>query len=1078
MKVKKLIGTLVFLLLCIASAQSQEKTITGTIIDQSGIPLPGVNIIVEGTSNGTQSDFDGNYTITASVGQTLLFTYLGQKPARRAIGAANVIDIQMEEDAQALEEVVVTAQGIRREKKALGYAVTSLDSDKVENRPEADIARVLSGKAAGVNVIGTGGLAGSGTNIRIRGNVSITGNNQPLFVVNGVPFNSSTNAQSNVTTGNGSVSASSRFLDLDPNNIEDISILKGLSATVLYGNLGRNGVILITTKTGTSDLVDKGFEINVNQSVFVNEIASLPDYQNIYGQGGDNTINVGFVGNWGGRFDSGAIVRHPYNQAIFAQAFPEFQGVNIPYEAVPDNVENFFRQGLGRTTSINASKSTENVSYNINFGHTDEDGFVPGNNINRTNFGLGGSIKLSNKFRINGSFNFATSDFTTPPVSAANGTGNFSVFFRTLFIPRNLDLNNLPFQSPLDGSNVYYRADQENPRWLVANSQESIKTDRFYNSVSTIFDFSDKVSLTYRVGLDTYTENQQFYVNKGGVSSLLSQQGFLKTTASVNTIWDHSLILNINGVQLTDKLGLTGTVGFNPNSQSFETFGQVSTGQVVFDFIDHTNFATQSNADPLGSNLDFKQTVNTLGLYGSLGLDYSNFLYVTLAARNDWSSTVEKDNRSLFYPSASMSFVPTSAIPELQGNFLNFLKLRFGYGTSAGFPGPYNTRPTLALGTAQFTTGSGQVINVNSSGGLGTGLDVFPNPDLKPELHREFEAGVEANMWDNRINLEVSVYKRDSKDQILGKILDPSTGFDRTTINAGQIDTKGIEVDLGLNILRNSEGFQWSSNFNFTADQNEVIDLPDGDDVFIAGFSNLGNYAIEGQPLGVLRGSFAVRDDQGNLLINPQDGNIIDSDALGLDNEIIGDPNPDWRIVNSNTFSYKGLSLAAQLEYTHGGDFNSTTIGNLLRRGVTTDTQDREGTFIIPGVLADPNTGQVLLDGNGNAIPNTIQQGTNEIYFLNFLDPSGQTIYDGSVWRLREVSLTYALPKKFLENTPFGSLSFSLLGQNIWYWAPNVPSGTNFDPEVLSTGVGNGLGLDLQTTPTSRKYGFSIRASF
>ncbi len=1078
MKVTKLFGALAFLVLFMTSAWSQEKTITGTVVDQDGLPLPGVNILVENTTNGTQSDFDGNYSISASQGQILVFTYLGQRTARRTVGAQNVINVQMEEDTQALEEVVVTAQGIRREKKALGYAVTNLGSDKVESRPEADIARVLSGKAAGVNVVGTGGLAGSGTNIRIRGNVSITGNNQPLFVVNGVPFNTDTNAESNVTTGNGSVSASSRFLDLDPNNIEDISILKGLSATVLYGNLGRNGVILITTKTGTSDFVDKKFEVSVNQSVFVNEIASLPDYQNIYGQGGDNSTNVGYVGNWGGRFDAGETVRHHYNQPQFAEAFPEFQGVNVPYKAFKNNVQDFFRKGLGRTTSINASKSTENVNYNINFGHTDENGFVPGNNINRTNFGLGGSVKLSNKFRINGSFNYSTSNFTTPPVSANNGTGNFSIFFRTLFVPRNFDLNGLPFQNPLDGSNVYYRTDQENPRWLVANSQEQIKTNRFYNSISTSYDFSDNVALTYRVGLDTFTENQRFYVNKGGVSSLLSQQGFLKTTSGINTIWDHSLILNINDVQLAEKIGLTGTLGFNANSESFEKFGQVSTGQVVFNFIDHTNFATQSNADPLGSNLDFRQTVNTLGLYGSLGFDYSNFLYLTFAGRNDWSSTVEQANRSLFYPSASMSIVPTSAIPDLKGNFLNFLKFRFGYGTSAGFPGPYNTRPTLALGTAQFTTRSGALVNVNSSGGLGSGLDVFPNPDLKPELHREFEAGVEANFWDSRINLEVSVYKRDSKDQILGKVLDPSTGFDRTSINAGQIKSKGIEVDLGFNPFRNSEGFQWSSNFNFTADQNEVVDLPGGDNVFIAGFSNLGNYAIEGQPLGVILGSYAVRDDEGNLLINPLDGTIIDSDALGLDNEVIGDPNPDWRLVTSNTFSFKGLSLSAQVEYTHGGDFSSNTIGSLLRRGVTTDTQDRERSFIIPGVLANPNTGQVLLDDSGNTIPNTIEKGANELYFLNFIDPSGQGIYDGSVVRLREISLSYALPEKFLEKTPFGSLSFTLLGQNMWYWAPNVPSGTNFDPEVISTGVGNGMGLDFQTTPTSKKYGFSIKATF
>ena len=1069
---------LVLMLLCIASARSQEKTITGTVLDQSGIPLPGVNIVVDGTTNGTQSDFDGNYSITANVGQTLIYTYLGQRTERRQIGAQNVINIQMEEDAEALEEVVVTAQGIRREKKALGYAITTLDEDAVESRPEADIARVLSGKVAGVNVVGTGGLAGSGTNITIRGNVSITGNNQPLFVVNGIPFNTNTNAESNVTTGNGSVSASSRFLDIDPNNIANISILKGLSATVLYGDAGRNGVVLITTKTTQSSDIEKGLEINFNQSVFVNQIANLPEYQNTYGQGGDNSVNVGFVGNWGGRFDGNFIVNHPYNQGMFASSFPEYQGVTIPYVPVKDNIKDFFRKGVGITTSINAAKSTEDASYNINFGHTDEDGFVPGNNVKRISFGLGGSMKLANNITISGSFNFTSSDFTTPPVSADNGTGNFSIFTRTLFIPRNFDLNNLPYQDPVTGASVYYRTDQENPLWLVHNSQESVLANRFFNSISTTYDINDNLALTYRVGLDTYTEKQQFYINKGGVSSLLAQNGFLKTTSGTNTIWDHSLILALKNIQLSDKLGLNGTVGFNANSERYDKFGVVSTGQVVFGFVDHNNFTTQSNTDPLGSSLDFVQTENTLGIYGQLQFDYGNSLYLTLAGRNDWSSTIEQANRSLFYPSASLAFVPTSALPDLQSDFLNFLKIRFGYGTSAGFPSPYNTRNILALGTALFTDRGGRVVNVNSSSALQTGLDVFPNPDLKAELHREFELGLEANLLQNRITLETSVFKRDSKDQILSKILDPSTGFDRTTINAGQINTKGLEIDLGITPFRNPEGFSWNSNWVFFASESEVVDLPGGDDVFISGFGNLGNYAVEGQPLGVIKGSYALRDDEGNLLINPTTGNIFDSSAVGLDDEIIGDPNPDWKVTSINTFSYKSLSLSAQMEYTHGGDFTSNTIANLLRRGVTRDTEDREGTFVIPGFYADPSTGEVLLDNNGNKIPNVIQQGANEVYFLNYLDPSGQQMFDGSVWRLREVSLTYALPRKLLENSFIGSLSFSVLGQNLWYWAPNVPKYTNFDPEVISTGVGNGLGLDFQTTPTSKKYGFSIKATF
>lgn len=1050
---------------------AQQKTVSGTVSDENGLPLIGATVVIVGTSSGTTTDFDGNYKITASQGDVLNFSYVGYSDQSITVGASNTINTTLQLD-NTLDEVVVTAQGIKREKKALGYAVTTLTSESVENKPEADIARVLSGKIAGVNVVGTGGIAGSGTNITIRGNISITGNNQPLFVVNGVPFNTNTNAESNVTTGNGSVSASSRFLDLDPNNIESMSVLKGLSATVLYGDAGRNGVILITTKSNSTGLVDKGFEISVNQSVFFNEIANLPNYQNTYGQGGDNSANVGFVGNWGNRFSDNLTVRHHYNLPRFANSFPQFQGATVPYQAVKDNVKNFFRNGLGTSTSINASKGSENMSYAINFGQTVEEGYVPKNKIKRINFGLGGNIKLSNKFRVSGSFNFSTSSFETPPVAANNGTGNFSIFTRTLFIPRNVDLNGLPFQDPLTGASVYYRTDQENPLWLVNNSKESIDVNRFYNSISTTYDFSNSINLTYRVGIDTYTENQQFYVNKGGVSSLSAQQGFLKNSTGTNTIWDHSLILRIKDVKFSEKFNFNASLGFNTNSEIYKKFGVFNSGQVVFGYLDQNNFSSQSNTDPLGSRLDFEQRENTLGAYSQLTLDYSNFLYLTLAGRNDWSSTLETANRSLFYPSASLAFVPTSSFPSLKSDFINFVKVRAGYGTSSGFPSPYNTRQTLAQNTSVFTPASGTPLNTNSSSRF------FANPDLKAELHKEFEIGLETRLWNNKIDLEISAYTRDSEDQILTKTLASSTGFGTTFINAGKIETQGLEVNLGITPFKGKDGMQWNSNFIFSAYENEVKDLPDGDEIFIQGFSNLGNYAIEGQPLSVIRGNYAVRDTNGKLLINPSTGNIIESGTLGLDDKIIGDPNADWRLTNINTLSYKGISLSAQVEYVHGGDFSSNTIANLLRRGVTRDTEDREGTTVIPGILADPTTGIPLLDANGNQIANTIQQGANEVYFINYIDPSGQQIYDASVLRLREVSLTYSLPKSIIDKTPFGSFSITFLANNIYYWAPNVPKYTNFDPEALSTGVGNGAGLELGTAPTSKKYGFSIKATF
>lgn len=1067
------------LVLALMSTAVWGQTVSGTVTDENNQPLPGATVVVQGTNRGTSTDFDGKYQINATQGETLVFSYVGYASQSLAVsGATQNVSLQPD---NALDEVVVTAQNILKDKKALGYAITDLNSESVENRPEADIARVLSGKIAGVNVVSTGGTVGGGTNITIRDAVSITGNNQPLFVVDGIPFDSSTDNQSNVTTGNGSVSASSRFLDLDPNNITNISILKGLSATVLYGNAGRNGVILITTKGGAAKSVGKGYEFSFSQSTFYNEISSLPDYQNTYGQGGDNSTNVGYVGNWGARFDGNYSVRHHYNVSRLAEPFPQYQGVQVPFKAFKNNVKNFFRKGLGTTTSLNVSKASENINYTFSFGHNDEEGYVQENSFKRNNLGLGIYSKLDNNLELNASFKYTTSLFKTPPIAANNGTGNFSVFSRTLFIPRNLDLENLPYQNPIDGSSVYYRTDQEHPMWLVDNSQESIKNNRFFSSVSLGLELNQYLHLMYRLGYDTYNENQRFYINKGGVSQLIAQQGFLRTTSAINTVWDHSLILNVKGIDLSEDIGLTGTFGVNSNSDNFEKTGLASSGQIAFNFIDHNNFSSQSNRDPLGSSLDYVLTENTVGVYGQLEFDFNDYAYLNLSARKDWSSTVEKDNRSLLYPGASISIIPTTIIPELSSDFFNYLKFRASYGTSAGFPDPYLTRPTLSIETAVFTTQTGSPVNTISSSNL------YPNPDLKAELHKEIEVGVETKFWNNRVSLEASVFKRDSEDQILTKFLDNSTGFRHTYINAGKIESKGLEIELTVNPFRNTDSnVQWTSQYAFSSYQNEVLDLPgkivDGkrvaDEVFIAGFSNLGNYAIEGQPLGVIKGSYALKDEDGNYLINPSTGNIIDSDAVGKDDKIIGDPNADWRLTSINSISYKGFSLSAQLEYVHGGDVSSNTIANLLRRGVTKDTEDREGTFVIKGYYADPDTGEILLDANKNKIPNTIQLGANEVYFLNFVDPSSQQIYDATTLRLREISFSYSFPDSILAKGPFESVVLSFIGNNLWFYTPNIPKYTNFDPETVSTGVGNGRGLEFQTAPTAKKYGINLKLNF
>jgi hypothetical protein len=448
---------------------------------------------------------------------------------------------------------------------------------------------------------------------------------------------------------------------------------------------------------------------------------------------------------------------------------------------------------------------------------------------------------------------------------------------------------------------------------------------------------------------------------------------------------------------------------------------------------------------------------------------------------------LEYENRSLFYPGASLSFIPTSLEGVSTNGALNFLKFRAAYGTSAAFPSPYNTRGALAQFSGTFIPPGGAVIT--TAGNPGNRL----NRNLKPELQREFEVGVEADFFNRRISLDLTLYKRFIDDQIVpGRPLNPSTGFNSIADNIASSEIQGIEVGFDVTPLRTKD-FSWDIKNNFTAYENKVTDLGGLEDFPFAGFIGLGNYAAEGEPLGVIKGSYAVAYDpsnvtaenplglgvEGTLLISPDDGKIIDSDNLGLPIETVGDPNPDWNLTSINTFSYKGLALSAQIEYQHGGDIFSQTATQYYRRGVTTANVDnREGTYVVPGVLANPNTGELILDEGGNPIQNNIQIGANDVYFISTVDPVGQGIYDASHLRLRDVSITYSLSEKMLEKTPFGNVTFAVSGQNLYVRTFNIPQAFNIDPEALSTGVGNGQGLEFQTGPSNKRYSFSVKATF
>ncbi|WP_299313988.1 SusC/RagA family TonB-linked outer membrane protein [uncultured Aquimarina sp.] len=1055
---------------------AQEKTISGNVTDNSGLPLPGVNIVVKGTSKGTQSDFDGNYTIEVNRGAVLSFSYLGFTTKEVAVGDGDSINIQLAEDAATLEEVVVTAQGIRREKKSLGYAVTVVQSDEIEQKPESDINRALNGKIPGVQITGAGGATGSATNVFIRTSVSITGNNQPLYIVDGVPFESSPNTTGGFTSG--TTSTSNRTLDLNPDNIANISVLKGLSAANLYGSRGRNGVILITTKAGSTEKSNKKFEVSFSNTTYITQISNLPEFQNTYGQGADQAFNPGFVGNWGAAFSDIDNVIHPYANGRnpgFDQLFPQFFGIEIPYQAAENNVKDFFRTGLGRSTSVGVSSASEKGNFSINYNNTDEDGYIESNNLRKNSFSIGGNLKLSNNFNVGGTLNYVNTTLRTPPISASNGIGALTIFQRLLFIPRNIDLTNLPFQNPVDGSSVYYRPDIENPYWLLDNAGTSSDTRRTYGSFNAGYTFNDHISLQYTFGLDTYTDLQRFSVNKGAVARAEYQVGYLRTTTSTNEILNHRAILNFDGYR-AGNFRFGALVGFESRRDEFGRDGIASTNQVVFGRQNHDNYINHNSLDPVsGVDLQFNDERNVVGFFGEVKVDYNDYLYATISGRNDWVSNVQPANRSIFYPSTSISFIPTSAFEGLRGDVLNFLKIRGGYATSAGFPTLFRTAQQLNSVANAFGPSTNPTTTNTFSGFLA-------NPDLKPELHREIELGIEANFFNSRITLDASVYSRVSKDQILQRNLAPSTGFSQQFFNAGQIDGEGIEIALGLTPVK-TDSFSWNIQNNFTAAETEVVEIPE-ERILTSGFGGLGNYAIEGLPLGVIVGTYYIRDDNGNILVDATNtttqGRYLTSNDVPVEDNlaVIGDPNPDWRMTTINTFSYKGLSLSAQLEYTHGGDILSNTASNLLTRGVTRDTEDRESTTILPGVVGNPTTGLPVLDANGQPIQNTVQIGANDIYFQNVFRANEGQVFDGSTLRLRDVTLAYKLSEEMLAKTPFGSISFAISGQNIWYKAYNFPEYLNFDPEVLSTGVGNGQGLDFQTAPTSKRYSFSIKATF
>ena len=1078
---KSLFRLLVVFLLT-AQMSFAQKTVTGVVSDSDGLPLPGATVLVQGTTTGVTTDFDGNFSINVAEGQILEFSFVGYETAALAVGAGNVINVTLSLGTQ-LEEVIVTSLGITREKRALGYAVSEVDNTQIENRASGDVARVLSGKASGVQVTNQGGISGSGTSVVIRGLSTFSSSNQPLFVVDGVPFQSDTNAMGSFTSGN---NGSSRFLDLDPNNIESVNVLKGLAAATLYGSQGRNGVILITTKSGTTGTGTRAQknEVTVNTSYFTNELAMKPDFQMQYGNGFNQNFGW-FFSNWGPSFDeegpagwgrqsaiNGTVsgqpgfLKHPYNSNLNARFLARdllpLIGLSEdslwewkPYDSVGD----LFQPGEIINTNINFRGQSDDgkVSYNVNYGNLDDKGFTPGNTLRRNALSFGGRAVLSNKITVNGTLNYTATDFKTPPIAAAysSGSSDSSLYGNVFYTPRSVGIAQLPYAHPITGASIYYRSSNgiQHPLWTVNNTGDAQMTHRVFGGVSAQYDISDNLNLRYSYGYDVYSEDNTSYQNKGGVDGdLETQSGMYEKWNNTSTIFNHQVTIN-GDFELDDDWSVTFNAGAESVGREYDRNGVRSTGQNVFNVLRHYNFNSQEE-------IEFYSRRNVLGVFAQAAFDYQDYLYFTLASRTDWVSNLSEENRSITYPSASISFVPTSILDF--GNLpIDFLKVRASYGTSATYPGGYPIASTLSLNTKDFKVDGVEVITNTTGSQLG-------NTGLKPELLAELEFGLEANLFDNRLSAEISYFDRNTTDLIITQPLDPSTGYTSTRTNIGEISATGWEIDLNADWIRGDK-FNWNTSINYTTNQAIVEDLGQNtDQIVYAGFSTRGNAAIPGLPLTSMIGTSVARDDQGRPLVDASGSYRTNNDTNYKTNKyaLIGDSNPDFIANIGNTITYGNLSLNVLFNASIGGDMYSSFIMTLLGRGITTDTLDRELPYILPGVLADGSPNNKMIDNATTYFGNLILGG-DEL-----------RTWDASVLRLSEVSLTYDIPSSWLDKTPFGAASISAQGFNLWYDAYNTPDGINYDPNIAGLGVGNGSGFEYFNGVSARRYGVSLKLTF
>jgi TonB-linked SusC/RagA family outer membrane protein len=1071
---KKLLQSLFILVFIAGAAMAQDRTITGTVTGKDdGLPIPGVSVKIVGTQNGTSTDGNGKYAIKVTSGSASIeFSSIGYQQQIKAIGTSNVVDAVLATDAQQLGEVVVTALGISREKKTLGYSATQVGSEEINRASPTNIVSGLQGKVAGVDISATAGQPGGSSKVILRGFSSIAGNNQPLYVVDGVPINNSRPGNVSPLNSIGDLKENYDFgnaaNDINPNDIESISILKGAAASSLYGSRASAGVILITTKKGKAGKV----QVDFSTAASFTQVSIVSDLQDQYGQGFSKYAYIAENGSWGAKLDG--MVR-PWGS--------EIDGVRQekPFVAVKNNFRDAFDTGREFNNNISLSGGNDISTFHFSYGNVYSNGILPGANdtYKRNSVSLNGSTKFNKAITLSAAANYIGKNTRAVQTGQANSGIGSSFYEDILQIPIDF-----PIKAFKDYNNKYYDVDgffspfSQNPYYSIYENGSLFKSDRFYGNADLKIKATDWLTFQLQQGIDVNNITDKIWNAKnsptpGSWAGGGNDEEVVRQASVGNVIegsekyfeYDSKLHALFNK-KISSDFDIDGLIGLNFNDRGARVLYTGVEDLAVPGFYHIEN----SGNSPVSTQTNTERRL--FGLYGSATLGYKNFAYLTLNARNDWSSTLPPDNRSYFYPGANLSVLLSQAL-DLSNAKISLLKLRAAYGKTGSDTEPYRVYNTLTKTDVVLGFGN---ISFPIAGVPGYSIsNTLNNSSLRPEISTEAEFGAELKFFDNRLGIDASYYNRVTKDQILPIVSAPSTGVNFRVVNFGKIRNRGIEIALNGTPIKTKD-ITWDIMYTFTRNRNMVLELPDGLDKVVINFAyDAQMVAMVGQPLGVIEAPVEKLTPDGRV--------IVSSTGMPLtaaDNASYGNTQRDFIMGLNNSFRYKDFTLGFALDYKKGGVFYSGTADllNFVGNSVNTLYNDRR-TFIVPNSVIEVKDVSGAVTGYAE---NTTAINENNFYAYYYTNQGKARAYkdrilDKTFFKVREITLSYNLPAAAARKIGASRATIGAYGRNLLTWLPK--ENRIIDPEVSN--YGNDLSSEFgefRTGPSTRNFGLSLNVTF